>query len=75
MLERRLAEAETTMHEQQATMEQQAAHIARQNDALQASEAANRILQGRMDRLEMHVAAMESRLELHNQVLYDSPPE
>jgi len=63
------------MHEQQATMEQQAAHIARQNDALQASEAANRILQGRMDRLEMHVAAMESRLELHNQVLYDSPPE
>jgi len=75
LLEKRVAEAETKMHEQQATIEQQIEQIARQNDALKACEAANRILQGRMDRLEMHVAAMETRLELHNQLLYDSPPE
>jgi predicted nucleic acid-binding Zn-ribbon protein len=75
LLEKRLAEVEVRQGEQQAVIDQQTVHIARQNQALQASETTNRMLQGRIDRLEKHVSTMESQLKLHDQLLYNSSPE
>lgn len=75
LLEKRLAEVEMRLNEQRAIIDQQTADIARQHQALQASETSNRTLQGRIDRLEIHVSTVEGQLKLHDQLLYHSSSE
>lgn len=69
-LERRIAELEQTRQMQANLIQSQAELIARSEQALQAVENTNRILQARVDRIEQRAAQTEALVATHDQTLF-----